>query len=75
MGMQTLKQAIAKANRGEIRGIGSLDGCPVGGWPETEQAKRQILDSLPSKSDRKYALQELIDALYTVSNDRYQLRA
>lgn len=74
MATQTLKQAIAKANRGQISGLGSLNGCPVGGWPETEQAKRQILESLPSRTERKYTLQELIDALYTVSNDRYQRR-
>jgi hypothetical protein len=75
--MQTLKQAIHLATTGKSRALRSaaleLDGKPVGGWPETQQALRQIDDALPLRSEREYASDEFIAAMYTVdSADRYR---
>jgi hypothetical protein len=74
MKKQTLKQAITTAERmGALRcGLG---GCPQGGWPETRQAMERIEDCLPRREMRTYALQDFVDALYTVDHaGRYQVR-
>jgi len=53
-----------------------LDGCPVGGWGETQQALRQLAEDLPLKSERTYSVQQVVDALYDVdSAGRYRVRA
>jgi len=39
------KYLVADASR-EARSCG-LDGCPVGGWAETEQARRRLAEALP----------------------------
>jgi hypothetical protein len=50
-----------------------LDGCPVGGWPETEQAIRRLADELPAA--RSYSTSALIDAVYLVDHaGRYRTR-
>jgi hypothetical protein len=75
--MQTLKQAIYLAQSGKSRSLvsaaKSLDGCPVGGWPQTEQVRRELRNELPVRSLRSYTADEFISALYTVdSSDRYR---
>jgi hypothetical protein len=76
---QTLAQAVMLARFGQskdlARAASALDGCPVGGWPETQQARRAILDDLPVRSLRAYTLDEWISAVYTVDYaDRYRTR-
>jgi hypothetical protein len=52
-----------------------LDGCPVGGWPETQQAMQRLCDELPHRSERTYSVSDVVDALYTVDHaDRYRIR-
>lgn len=74
--MQTLAQAIHLATSGKSRALRSaaleLEGKPVGGWPETEQALRQLRADLPLQSEREYTVEDFVDALYTVSGDRYR---
>lgn len=37
----------------DVRGaLCGLSGCPVGGWPETEQAFRRIYETLPYQTPR-----------------------
>jgi hypothetical protein len=74
---QSLKQAIYLATSGKSRDLSrasrALDGKPVGGWPETRQARMQLRDDLPLQSQRAYTVDEFISALYTVdSSDRYR---
>lgn len=74
---QSLACAIRRARSGESRDLAraarALDGCPVGGWPETEQAKRAILNDLPLRSCRSYTVDQWIAAVYRVdSADRYR---
>lgn len=42
----------------------ALEGCPVGGWPETQQAFRRIEDELPGGVDAD----EFVSAAYTVTS-------
>lgn len=75
--MQTLAQAIHLATTGKsrtLRGAATeLHSKPVGGWPETEQALRQIKDALPLRDARDYTLDEFVGAMYLVdSADRYR---
>lgn len=52
----------------------SLDGLPVGGWAETQQALRDLEQALPL--DRDYTLAEYVSANYYVdSTGRYRSRA
>ena len=52
-----------------------LLGCPEGGWPETAQARREILDALPARTARAYSVQNYIDAVYSIDGaGRYVLR-
>ena len=70
---ESLKQRLRIIERDGLNC--GLDGCPVGGWPETERAKRNLLDVLPSREERTYTLGELIEALYTVDHaERYRVR-
>lgn len=62
MRRESLKQAVAKVK------YDYLGGCPVGGWPETEQAKRRLLDDIPRRAERIYTSAQLIDALYEVNS-------
>jgi hypothetical protein len=66
MRKQTLKQAVAAVRAGKIVLRCGLDGCPVGGWPETEQAKLRLAEELPRRSERSYSVDDLISALYVV---------
>ena len=65
---QTLDQAVTLARRGvsaEWRTVATiLHGCPVGGWPETQQALRRIAEAVPVGA--AYTADDLVDALYTV---------
>lgn len=52
-----------------------LDGCPVGSWPETQQAMRALADELPHRTERTYILSDVIDALYVEDHaGRYRVR-
>lgn len=79
MAKQTLKAAVELITSG--RGMQDvfrcgIDGCPVGGWPETEQAMSRLCDVLPHLSERTYLAAQLVDRLYTVDHaDRYRLRS
>lgn len=70
---ETLKQRLAIIRRdGLVCGLG---GCPVGGWPETQQALARLRDDIPARDQRNYLLSELVDALYRVdSAGRYRWR-
>lgn len=75
--IQSLAQAVAiarNATRGDMAHAASaLAGCPVGGWPETEQAMRAIRDALPLRSTREYTTAEFVSAVYYVDHaDRYR---
>ena len=75
--MESIKTRIAKIRRGDRATIGtwSLIGCPSGGWGETAQARQQVADTLPARSDRSYTVSELISALYVLDHaGRYQPR-
>jgi hypothetical protein len=76
MARQTLRQAtllIASGDIALIRAAHALDGCPIGGWAETQQARRRMLEELPSRAARSYTLTEFTDAVYTVDTaDRYR---
>ena len=74
--MQNLKQALSLAMSGTrpySYAATALAGCPEGGWPETEQARRQIVEYLPARSERSYTVSEFIAAAYTLDHtQRYQ---
>lgn len=69
-----MKQSLAQAkhlvasrkSRAFGRAASYLDGLPVGGWGETEQAMRQIVEELPHRSERAYTVTEFVSAVYTV---------
>lgn len=75
---QTLKKAIALTNipaTDMARAACVLDGCPVGGWPETNQAMQRIREYLPQRSDRNYSLGSFVEAVYCVDfSGRYRTR-
>jgi hypothetical protein len=71
------KQNLAAATRDRAitRALGGLTGCPVGGWGETRQAYRRLLDELPRRSERSYTVDELVaKSLRVDSADRYRWR-
>jgi hypothetical protein len=52
-----------------------LDGCPVGGWPETRQARSRLGEALPLRSERLYTVGDLVSFAMTVDYaDRYRIR-
>ena len=76
MAKQTLEQAVHLAKTGKSKSLviaaKSLLGCPVGGWGQTAQARLQVREELPLRSQRDYTLDEFIAAAYTTnSTDRY----
>jgi len=46
--------------RGVQQGLNGLDGCPVGGWGETDQAMRRLREELPFRQDRDWTLGDLV---------------
>jgi hypothetical protein len=77
MRKQSLKQALKAIRAGKMQGVRccGLDGCPVGGWPETQQAIRELAGELPHRSERSYTVHELISALFVIDHaDRYRWR-
>lgn len=73
---QTLRKAVYQCLTGRgLREALQLDGCPVGGWPETEQAWNVLLNALPVRDLRSYTVNEFVDAVYRVdSAHRYRAR-
>jgi hypothetical protein len=70
---ESLRQRLAIVRRDGLRC--GLDGCPVGGWGETEQALRQLAEELPLRQLRAYTVHDLVQALYYVDQaDRYRWR-
>lgn len=63
---ESLRQRLAKVVKGEHPGVGALEGCPEGGWPETQQALRRLSEELPRREARTYSLAAFVDAVYTV---------
>ncbi len=73
----TRRQSIKAALRDETirRALSGLIGCPAGGWAETSQARRRLVDELPVRSLRSYSADELISAALELDHaDRYQWR-
>lgn len=71
---KTNRRATLRAIRMVAEGTSraGLDGCPVGGWPETQQAMLRLADELPDGAD----LHAVIDACYDVdAAGRYRWRA
>ena len=48
--------------------LSNLDGCPVGGWPETQQAIRRLREALPDGID----VERLIADEFAIRHDRYR---
>lgn len=66
----TLEQALAAPQ--VRRMLRELDGCPVGGWPQTTQAIRQLADEIPRGGP---CVRDVIDAAMIEDHaDRYRLR-
>jgi hypothetical protein len=59
-----------------LRAAYALDGCPVGEWPQTSQARRQMIDLLPARHGRAYTADEFADAVLDVGEGdaRYHTR-
>jgi len=55
---QTIEQALHSPSI--RRAINELNGKPVGGWGETEQAMMAIHNAIPHREDRAYTTQELL---------------
>lgn len=54
------------------RALANLIGKPVGGWGEARQAIDELRGALPTRSDRDYTTDELIEAALKVDGaDRY----
>lgn len=77
MSKETLKQALYLARRMERSyaiAANALDGCPVGGWGETQRARSLISEVLTL--EREYTIEEFVDAAYTIdTTDRYRTKA
>lgn len=73
---QSLKQALhlIKSEKSKYLDYAScvLSGKPVGGWPETRQAFRDLVDLLPSERARSYTVSDFVDAVYDVDNGHYR---
>lgn len=76
MKKQSLKQALFLAHSGKSGAFRcGLDGCPVGGWGDTQQAKARLAEALPPREQRAYTVAEFIDAAYDVDHaDRYRVK-
>lgn len=76
MKKQTIAAAIHRANENHndmTRAALVLDGCPVGGWGETQQAMQRLRELLPSREARSYSVEDFIDAVYRIdAADRYR---
>lgn len=70
MEKQSLDQAVFLARTGKsedmARAARCLNGLPVGGWAETEQAFMRLAEYLPQPHCRAYTVAELVDQLYEV---------
>lgn len=79
MAKQTLKQALylirLEKSPALARAAAYLRNCPVGGWAETAQAKRRILDELPLREARSYSLGEFIETVYKIDHRDYYVSA
>lgn len=75
--IQTLKQAVHLISTGKSRELSraaaALLGQPVGGWPETQQAREHLLNELPIRQYRDYTIDQFVAAVYTVdATDHYR---
>jgi len=81
MAKQTLKQALFLVTSGNsaalLRAAFSLDGKPAGEWPDTRQARAQMIDLLPARHARAYTADEFADAVLDLdeSTGRYSTRS
>jgi len=77
--VKSLEGAVYLARSGKSRDLTRaavrLDGCPEGGWPETQQAWRDIESWLPLESERSYDVATFVDALYAIDGaGRYRAK-
>ena len=69
---ESLHQRLRLIRSGRASASG-LEGCPVGGWPETQQGMRSIREDIPVRAARTYTIHQLVDAIYTVdASGRYR---
>lgn len=74
--MKKITMSAAWQRRGVRLAAGTLVGCPVGGWAETMQAKRAIVDELPSRAERDWSVADFLDAVFEINAaERYVFRA
>ena len=64
MARQSLKQAKVLVKKGTLKLRCGLAGCPVGAWPQTDQARRALANELPHSSERTYTVTEFVEAIY-----------
>lgn len=77
---QSLKAMTARIARGAERGVSralnGLAGLPSGGWAETDQATREVVEELPHRSEREYSVHDLISAAMKLDHaNRYEWRS
>jgi hypothetical protein len=81
MAKQTLKQALHLLTSGKsdalVRAAFALDNIPAGDWPDTQEARRRMIDDLPMRHARAYTADEFADAVYDWSEltGRYRTRS
>jgi hypothetical protein len=74
--MKTIRTAIKHANTpGSAlhRALNQLAGCPVGGWPETQQAMTAVSEAIPDARSRAWSREQLLDKVMIKDHaDRWQ---
>ena len=74
MAKQSLKQAVHLAKTGKSKALATaarcLHGLPEGGWPQTQQARLDILEYLPLRDMRSYTITEFIGATYLLEEHK-----
>lgn len=73
MNKQSLEQAVQLARTGKSRELARaarvLHGLPQGGWPQTQQAMRDLRGFLPIRELRDYTVSEFISACYATGGE------
>lgn len=70
---EAVKLAESKGSRPLARAAYAMVGLPMGGWPDTRQARLSVREDLPVQSLRSYSTGEFVAAVYYVDQlDRYR---
>jgi len=71
------RQSIAQALKSPAirRALNEIAGKPTGGWAETTQARRALVDALPIRRYRAYSAATLIEVTLDASGSHYRWRA